>query len=96
MSGLVITYFSIIVFYRKDGDVLDSEKTSPNDKVSVNREVFRDLKANNCSYYPNLNCSDSAGTRVADLGVWDKALSYEEMVGWTTCRYCKEKLAKMM
>ena len=70
----------------QDGDILESEKIGENDKASVERESFQKLKANNCTHQLDTPCTDSAGTVVADIGIWDRALSHEEMVGWSLCR----------
>ena len=32
------------------------------------------------------NWTKKIGTRVVDLGIWDRTLTAEEMVSWTTCR----------
>ena len=42
----------------------------------MERETFQDLKAN----------KSKAGTIVADIGIWDRALSHSEMVDWSRCR----------
>ena len=52
----------------------------------MERENFLQLKANNCTYQQDRPCTDSAGTTVADLGIWEKSLSHDEMVGWSACR----------
>ena len=52
----------------------------------MERESFQKLKANNCTHQLDTPCTDSAGTVVADIGIWDRALSHEEMVGWSLCR----------
>ena len=57
-----------------------------NDKASVERESFQELKANNCTHHSDSPCTDSAGTVVADIGIWDRALSHNEMVSWSVCR----------
>ena len=52
----------------------------------MERESFQKLKANNCTHQLDTPCADGAGTVVADIGIWDRALSHEEMVGWSECR----------
>ena len=64
------------LFYLQDGDILESEKIGENARASVERETFQDLKAN----------KSKAGTIVADIGIWDRALSHSEMVDWSRCR----------
>ena len=70
----------------QDGDILESEKIGESDKASVERENFQELKANNCTYLPGNPCTNGAGTSVADLSIWETALSHNEMVGWTACK----------
>ena len=52
----------------------------------MKRETLQDLKANNCSYQSDVLCINNKGTTVADLGIWGKALSHDEMVAWSSCR----------
>ena len=77
----------------QDGDILESEKIGENDKASVEREIFQQIKTNNCTYQPDILCIDSAGTTVADLGIWEKALSLDDMVGWSSCRWVHVNLS---
>ena len=57
-----------------------------NEKAQLNTDFLRELKANNCSHNKNYTCVNAVGTTVADLGVWEKALTTSEMVAWSTCR----------
>ena len=58
-----------------------------NEKAYVESDILYDLKANNCSYNKEQPCVNSVGTNVGDLVVWELALTTNEMVAWSTCRW---------
>ena len=56
-----------------------------NEKAHLDTDFLHELKANNCTHDRDYTCVNNVGTTVADLSVWEKALSTTEMVAWSTC-----------
>ena len=82
--SFVWIFQSITINNFQDGDILDSEVV--NEKVHVESDHLYELKAENCSNNQEHLCVNSVGTTLADLDVWENALTTDEMTSWTTCR----------
>ena len=52
--------------------------------IVMNRTFLKDIYIKNCTGQDI--CLTDSKTRVTDLSVWDRALSPDELVKWTTCR----------
>ena len=54
--------------------------------VSVNRTFLKESVIKNCSDQEDV-CMPTSGVNVADLSIWDEALSPAKMIKWTKCRF---------
>ena len=53
--------------------------------VAINRTILKEVYARNCTCL-NDKCDINSNATVTDLNIWDRALSYNELERWTTCR----------
>ena len=65
----------------QDGDILKVKEFSiDEEKLARNKTFIKELKVNNC------HLGSDSRTEVSDLCIWDKSLSIDEMISWSTCR----------
>ena len=55
-------------------------------KISANKTTIQKTEVNNCSSKLDM-CVNDYGTKVIDLNIWGNALSLDQLVKWTTCRW---------
>ena len=63
-------------------------ETIPKDygNIATNRTFLKETYIQNCRGQQDICVTDSEAS-VTDLSIWDEALSSDELVNWTTCRW---------
>ena len=56
--------------------------------IAVNKTFLNETYITNCTRQQDICLTDSEAS-ITDLNIWDKALSSDELVKWTTCRWVK-------
>ena len=54
-------------------------------KMAINTTTLEEVYVSNSIWYDK-KCVTSSNATVTDLNIWDRNLSYDELVNWTTCR----------
>ena len=54
--------------------------------IAVTRTFIKEIHIKNCTGQQEICVTDSE-VSVTDLSVWDLALSQDDLVNWTTCRW---------
>ena len=52
--------------------------------IAINRTTLKEVYASDSTCYDD-KCVTSSNATVTDLNIWDRSLSYVQLVNWTTC-----------
>ena len=59
--------------------------------IAPNKTFLKETYIKNCTIHQHI-CLTGSEASVTDLSIWDKALPFDELVKWTTCRWDEYQL----
>ncbi len=70
----------------QDGDVIGVNRPDPEmTEVALPERFLSEFFLGRCSYSHKFACS-SPESEYTDLNIWDRSLSMDQLVKWTTCQ----------
>ncbi len=78
----------------QDGEIVGGDKPDPEmTDVKLPDSFLSDFYLGRCNYDEEYSCS-SPESKFTDLNIWDRLLSTQDLLDWTTCRYVKHMLGR--
>ena len=75
------------ILHLQDGKALKKDTISKDSgKPSMIRSALQTSYIKHCLKEQNTTCHDKSGVSITDLNIWDKALTSNQLINWTTCR----------
>ena len=73
--------------FQQDGQLVKNETIWKDyGNIAMNRTFLKEAYIKTCLVQQDI-CVTGSEVRVTDFNIWDKALSSDELVKWTTCRW---------
>ncbi len=83
---LCFAQLSNLIIISKDGKPLSINRADPEmTEVEFPDDFLSKVFVGRCSYDFNNGCSSPEG-RITDFNIWDRFLSTEQLIEWTTCK----------